>query len=386
MQELDRSGMDGNFVLSQLMQFTREQKLKEAIIKASELLSRGGASLADVEAVLADTLRARPLEYASGMRLSDYDRLLQFLDTQEAEFDSGIKLLDDHRIVPQRGTLFLLLAAKGKGKSWGLVHFGKRALLRRKKVLHISLEMREELVMMRYYQSLFATPRRPRDITVTHLQLQLNKLVGLRRESIAPPFDFTSKMLREELENHMERLGPRQLIIKQFPARKLTPQRLEAYLDSLKQTDGFEPDLLLLDYLGIMHTDAKNHRISLGITAEELRAIAVERNLALVTAHQVSKEGSEASLVKPQHIAEDWSIIWTADVNITLSQTTEEKRVNTARLFVGNARNEEDEFCVLITQNYAIGQFALQSMFMPVTKEYFALLDNDSQQPAEAAE
>jgi replicative DNA helicase len=156
----------------------------------------------------------------------------------------------------------------------------------------------------------------------------------------------------------------------------LSANGLRAYLDALESVHGFIPDMIILDYVGIMKTDEKNPRTSLGRMFEEFRAICVERNAAGVTAHQVSKMGADAQLVKATHVAEDWSLIMTADQAITYSQTPEEEKVGLARLFVAKARTEEDKFGVVITQSYKLGQFALSSA--PLDKTYEDYLEEVS--------
>jgi hypothetical protein len=119
---------------------------------------------------------------------------------------------------------------------------------------------------------------------------------------------------------------------------------------------------VIIDYPGIMKTDAKNHRISLGRLVEELRGLSQRRNFALAAAHQTNRISVNAELVKSTHVSEDWSAIGTADFVITFSQTSAEKQRGLARLFVDKARSESDKFGILVSQNYTTGQFCLESI------------------------
>lgn len=69
-------------------------------------------------------------------------------------------------------------------------------------------------------------------------------------------------------------------------------------------------------------------------------------------------------MVLDTHAAEDFSKIGTADCAITYSQTAAERQLGLARLFVSNARTDEDKFTILIAQAYATGQFCLDSLRM----------------------
>ena len=71
-----------------------------------------------------------------------------------------------------------------------------------------------------------------------------------------------------------------------------------------------------------------------------------------------------AKVVKDDMVAEDVSKIATADNVITYSQTEQERKLGLARLWVSNARNDEDKFMILISQCYAAGQFCLNSTLM----------------------
>src|ERR1019366_1638118 len=200
------------------------------------------------------------------------------------------------------------------------------------KVVHISLEMREELVAERYYQNLFSIPRREQDVDVTTFAMDNGRLIGLEKDTVIPDFYFRDKHgvfndeVRDELSERIEHYGTRftNIVVKSFPPRSLTANGIRAFLDNLEITQKFIPDLLILDYIGIMRTDERNHRISLGRAFEDFRAICVERNIAGVTAQQVSKAGSDSQFVRRTGVAEDWSLIGTADQIVTYSCTDAE--------------------------------------------------------------
>jgi hypothetical protein len=287
------------------------------------------------------------------------------LERKQNEFSTGIPLLDSHGFVPERGTVMLLIAGAGKGKSWGLIHLGKMAATRGKKVLHVSLEMSEEQVQQRYYQSFFAVPKRKQDVNIISISRDsLNRIDDLEQEAIDYDFHFASDFIREELEVHVElhRTHFKNILIKQFPPHLLTMNGLRAYLDNLEVTEKFIPDLVLLDYIGITKTDERNHRISLGHNLGQFRSIMVERNMAGVTAQQSSKAGVTSKYVAATDVAEDWSLIGTADRVLTYSRTAQEGKYGLARLYASKSRGDEDDFAILITQAYKVGQFVLDSV------------------------
>lgn len=371
--------INSKYVLDQLRTFTRMQRLKDAILKSAERLNaQQEFAIAEVEEIWQDLLRSQEVVFERGVTLSSVEGLVDYLEKKRNEFRTGIEHLDRAHIVPARQELFILLAPPGRGKSWGLVTLGKETIKDRKKVLHISLEMNEYEVLQRYIQSLWAITKREGLVSVTSLVFDNEEsgsdVIGFDYHDVDPKVTFQSTILLTELQSHVSLLGLKSeyLIIKQFPPHTLTAASLEAYMDMLEVREGFIPDLVIVDYAGLMKTDEKNHRISLGRQISGLRGIGVKRNQAIATAMQVSREGAQAAQVSTTHVSEDWSAIMTADVVVTLSSTEEEFKMGLARLYVGKARTEEDRFGVLITQNFKIGQFALMSALLK--QSYFDLI------------
>jgi replicative DNA helicase len=368
------------YVMNQLRTFSRMQRFKSAIIESADKInSNAQMALPEIEELWHNLLRQNEKDFNPGMRLTDIERVLERMKARSLEFTTGIKEFDARGIVPTRGTLTLWVAAAGRGKTWALVQAGKQALADRKRVLHISLEIDEEDVAQRYYQAIFNATKRVGNVDVTSFDTTLTKLDGLEVRNVRPEFGLYSEMAYEEIFGRMEHIGVRRfdnLIIKRFPPNALTVNALRAYLDTIEVTENFIPDMIIIDYVGIMKVDAKNLRTSLGHLVLDLRALMIERNAAGVTAHQSSKAGELAKVVKSTHIAEDWSIVATADQIITYSTTDREFRHGLGRLYVAKARTEEDRFALLITQSYKMGQFCIESH--PMQRAYYEYLDDIS--------
>jgi hypothetical protein len=360
--------MNTQYVMNQLRDHHELQRIKAAIVESAEKINNNEQmALGEVKEIWHALLRKQSIDFNPGMRLNDISPVLARLHELATEFRTGIHELDKRGIVPQRGKLLLLGGAAGRGKTWGLIHIGKQALMDRKKVLHISAEIDEEEVVGRYYQSLFSVPKRDTGaIEITQLEKDIDALEGFKRVVYTPTFNLMSGTAQIELQSHWEHLGKKgeNFIVKRFKPNEITGNALRAYLDTLETTEGFVPDLIIFDYLGLMKIDPKDKRGSLGFNCVELRSVAIERNCAMVTAHQLSKKGEEAPMAKGTHISEDWSIMGTADVVIIYSVTDLEFRYGLGRLYVAKARSEEDRFAILITQSYKVGQFCLESMFL----------------------
>lgn len=357
--------IDPEFVLRSTSQFIRVQTAKSVILEAAEKLDAQGVNgIQDVESLFHRFLTNREATLDRGLRLNELDKILEYFNNIHKEFRTGIRELDQANIVPVRSKLWLFVAPAKRGKTWALIQLGKMAFMDRKKVCHISLEIESEEVAQRYYQAMFGVSKRDEINKVSTLKFDKNGgLDQVVSQNVEVPFIFESPVIREELNTRINHFGTRvgNVLIKRFPMRSLTVEQLEAYLESLEALEGFIPDLVIVDYPGIMKTDAKNHRITLGRLVEELRGLAQRRNFALAAVHQTNRTGAGTELVTSTHAGEDWSVICTADFVVTYSQTKAEKRLGLARLFVDAARSELDNFGVLITQSYKTGQFVLES-------------------------
>lgn len=380
---LAKDSINGEYVISQLTKFIRQQHMKSAVVSAVEALENGDVDKAEVE--LQKGLSSQLITFEAGTHLSNPQQSLAFFDTAEHGIMTGVDELDKRDICPRPGEMFLVIAPPKRGKSWALIHFGKWALLQRKKVVHITLEMSEARVSMRYIQSLFSVAKREALVKTPRFLTEKGHLLDIQYEEIER-MTLKDKGIKAKLSSRIQREFRRRppLIIKQFPTGMLTVSGLRAYLDALERFHKFIPEVLIIDYPDLMQIDGDNIRTDTGKIYKDLRGIAVERNVALIVASQGNRSSSKAKIITDDMVAEDYSKIATADNVITYSQTEMEKKMGLARLFVSNGRNDEDKFVILIAQSYSIGQFCLDSTLL--TADYWTLIEQQSGKKKESDE
>jgi hypothetical protein len=359
-QELkEKSKLDPAIVLDNLDVFIQNKTFANDLIEASSLIESG-----DREA--AQRAARRQSSFAQqgtpGILLQDPKQSLSFLDRNEEYewFSSGISVLDKRNVRPERKTITFMIAASGRGKSHWLVSVGVGGLQFHHAVLHITLELSEELTARRYIQSIFSltkdqaeqirVPCFIKDDAGTVIEIQTEEFL---RESVVAKRKAIEKSLRE--------MHYPPFRIKEFPTAAFSTEQLTMYLDSLEKEKNFKPDLLIIDYADLMKLDAQALRIDTGRLYRELRGIAVSRNIALVTATQGNRESETSKFVGSTNVAEDWSKIGTSDNVLTYSQTPQEYQLGLARIYVAKSRNAADRFMVLVTQNYRVCQFAIDS-------------------------
>ncbi len=365
-----RKSIDADYVISEVHEFVAQQELKRSVYEAARIL-QSGASDASEQAVevLSKGASLKPTVFDPGVFLADTKRSLRFLkkEWKEKTLRTGIPELDNRFLGPSPGTIQYFIGLPGRGKTWWCIHLGKEAIIQRAKVCHVSLEISEERMLQRYFQSFFNLSKREGATPEAVLKFEDDRLIAIKKKrNVRARGSLDQRGMRKKLIKKIGKWGTKMenLVVKQFPMGQLTIPMLRSYLDLLESTCNFVPDLFILDYIDLMKLNPHYLRVELGEIGKDLRGIAVERNFAVVTPTQSSRRGVEKTFITEIDVAEDFSKIATADTVITYSQTKEEERLGLARLHVSKSRDEGANISVLITQNYNRGQFIIQSAEM----------------------
>ena len=191
----------------------------------------------------------------------------------------------------ESGTLNGVLAGTNGGKSIWLCDVASKSLSRGKNVLYLSLEMSEKNIMKR--------------IDANQMNLPIYKVDKLDEKT----FNTRINLLKDKING--------ELIVKQYPPRTMTSVHLRHLLDELKSKRGFIPDIICVDYLGIMDSatapTGSNTYIAQKHTAEELRALAIELQIPIWTAVQTNRSGMDNSDVGISNIADSLGVAMTLD-------------------------------------------------------------------------
>ena len=125
------------------------------------------------------------------------------------------------------------------------------------------------------------------------------------------------------------------LRLKSFPSYSAGVTDIRRYLDSLEAVEGFQPHVLVVDYLGAMaEPKGKSGRDVYDHNSKELKAIAEERKMVVVSAHQGSRQTLDSMNMRATDVPEDVRILANVDCLFGLNQTESEKDDNVIRLNV----------------------------------------------------
>ena len=365
--DLSDSGINKEYVVSCLNVFLNYQTFRDKLMELSPILKKTNPTEEDVSTLydaMSELTKQRQTTMDTGTWGADTQRLTDTGRDPADGFKTGIKELDKLGIGPWRKELLFLIGVAGRGKSWWLVHLGKTALVKGKKVCHITLEMSESLVHHRYVQSYFAAAKREMETVVANIEVDEDGMIehfGTRKYkpkfTMNRPEDFEA--ITKKIKAYKKRFN--RLNIKEFASGTLTVGELEAYLDMLERTQNFVPDILMIDYVDLMKLNRDNYRTSLGGIFVDIRGLAKKRNIAIVTVTQSNRQGVKAKEITEDLVSEDWSKIQTADTILSYTQSPHEAAYKLARISVLKARTDQSGQRILISQNYDTGQFCIRS-------------------------
>ena len=200
-------------------------------------------------------------------------------------------------------TLNIALAGTGVGKSLFMCHVAASALLNGKNVLYITLEMAEEKIAERIDANLLNVP--------------IQEIADL------------PKMMYESKVTKLSEKTQGTLIIKEYPTASAHAGHFRGLLNELAIKKSFRPDIIFIDYLNICASSryrgnsTVNSYSYIKAIAEELRGLAVEANVPIVSATQTTRSGYGSSDVELTDTSESFGLPATADLMFALISTDE---------------------------------------------------------------
>jgi replicative DNA helicase len=221
-----------------------------------------------------------------------------------------------------RKTLNIILAGTGVGKSLGMCHLAAADLSQGRNVLYITMEMAEERIAERIDANLF-------DVRIDELK------------------NLSSSAFSAKVKNVADRTKGK-LVIKEYPTASAHAGHFRALLHELKLKKKFTPDVIYIDYLNIC-ASSRIKGLSGGVNtyslikaiAEELRGLAVEFNVPIWSATQVTRGGYNSSDVELTDTSESFGLPATADLMIAFISTEELEKMN--QLMVKQLKNRYND-------------------------------------------
>lgn len=286
--------------------FCKDKAVYNAIIKSIKIIDgRDKTHNTDaIPSLLSSALGVTFDSHVGHDYLEDSDARFDFYHRVEEKIPFDIDLLN--KITNgglSKKTLNIILAGTGVGKSLAMCHFAASTLMQGKNVLYITMEMAEERIAER--------------IDANLLELTMDSLPYVEKRV------YDSRLDKVRNKTHGK------LIVKEYPTASAHAGHFRALIEELRMKRNFTPDIIFIDYLNI----CSSQRLRMGASvnsytyiksiAEELRGLAGEYKVPLVSATQTTRSGYANSDPGLEDTSESFGLPATADLMLALIATEE---------------------------------------------------------------
>jgi replicative DNA helicase len=299
------------FVKDKSLDFCRKQNLKKALLKAAEMLN-----YAKYDEIIEIVKQSVLLGFDKNIGLEYFDKDC-FNNRMREDMIKAIpspwppvnKILNCGLGFGAK-ELHVFLACVTRGKSHLLVQCGAEAIKRGFKVAHYTLELSELKTALRY-DSNFS------DIA----------------------FDEVKKF-KNIVWDRINQYSKNRLVIKEYPTKSASCGTIRNHLSKMK-LQGFIPDMIIIDYADLMKpaTSKKEKRFELESVYEDLRGLAVDYDVPILTASQATRDAADAEIITMESIAEAYLKAAVSDTIISLSRTISDIAHGMGRFYVPKNRS-----------------------------------------------
>ena len=299
------------WLTEQTEKFCQDKAIYNAIMESVSILDdkNGKKAKGEIPQLLADALGVSFDSNVGHDYMNDFEDRFDFYHRVETRvrFD-----LDIFNKITKGGlpikTLNIALAGTGVGKSLFMCHMAASCLSQGHNVLYITMEMAEEKIAER--------------IDANLLNIDLNELQSISRD------DYERKFEALKSKTHGK------FIIKEYPTASASTLHFRALLNELRLKKNFKPDIIFVDYLNICSSSRikpggnVNSYTYIKSIAEELRGLAVEFALPVVSATQTTRSGYSNSDPGLEDTSESFGLPATADFMFALVSNEELEALN----------------------------------------------------------
>ena len=294
-----------DWLVDETEKWCKERAVYLALLESISIHDGKGDKTRDsIPSLLTDALSVSFDPHVGHDYLNDATERYEFYHLKEERISFGLDYFDKITKggIPNK-TLNIALAGTGVGKSLFMCDFAAKAVLQGKNVLYITMEMAEERIAERI------------DANLLNVNIQ---------DIIEVP-----KPIFENKVTNIQNKTRGQLFIKEYPTASAHSGHFDALLKELQLKKSFCPDIVFIDYLNICASSRfrpgsnVNSYTLVKSIAEELRGLAVQYNLPIVSATQTTRSGYGSSDVNITDTSESFGLPATADLMFALISNDE---------------------------------------------------------------
>jgi replicative DNA helicase len=308
------------WLVEQTEKFCQDRAVYNAIMESVSILDSKNTTKnkGEIPKLLSNALGVSFDSHIGHDYIDDSDSRFEFYHKQESRISFDIDLLNKITKggLPNK-TLNICLAGTGVGKSLFMCHVAASCLTQGKNVLYITMEMAEERIAER--------------IDANLLNVSMDELRSMTKADYDRKFDTLKSKTHGKL------------IIKEYPTASANSLHFRSLLSELHLKKNFQPQIIFIDYLNICASSRikpganVNSYSYIKAIAEELRGLAVEFNLPIVSATQTTRSGFSNTDVGLEDTSESFGLPATADFMFALISTEELEQLN--QLMVKQLKN-----------------------------------------------
>ena len=295
------------WLLDQTETFCKDKAIYNAIMESISVIDgKGSKSRGALPGILTDALAVSFDPHVGHDFIENAPERWDFYHRKEIKVPFDIDLLNEAtKGGLSKKTLNIAMAGTGVGKSMFMCHCGSANLRDNKNVLYVTMEMAEEKIAER--------------IDANLMGMSIDEVHEL-------PEDVYEKKIARLKTNYMGKI-----VVKEYPTTGANVNHIRYLLNELKIKKSFIPDIIYVDYLNIMMSSRMKQGGSINSytyvksIAEELRGLAVEYNVPIVSATQTTRSGYTNSDVGLEDTSESFGLPATADLMFALISTDELK-------------------------------------------------------------
>lgn len=300
-----------DWLIDKTEKFCQEKAIYNAVLNSIHILD-GKDKVHDkgaIPKILSDALSISFDSSVGHDYLEDWDSRYEFYHRVEEKIPFDLEYFNKITKggLPSK-TLNIALAGTGVGKSLFMCHVASSCLVQGKNVLYITMEMAEEKIAER--------------IDANLLNVSLDSLQDLSKDM----YDKKVKRVKD--------MTVGKLIIKEYPTASASSSHFRTLLNELNLKRNFIPDIIFIDYLNICCSSRikpgsnVNSYTYVKAIAEELRGLAVEYNVPVVSATQTTRSGFTSSDPGLEDTSESFGLPATADLMFALISSEELENMN----------------------------------------------------------
>jgi replicative DNA helicase len=309
--KLEHEPVNEDWMMENTEKFCKDKAVYNAILKSISIIDGRDKTLTQdaLPSILSDALAVSFDSHVGHDYLDDHDSRYDFYHRVEEKIAFDLEMFN--KITKgglSKKTLNIALAGTGVGKSLFMCHVGASCLVQGKNVLYITMEMAEERIAER--------------IDANLLNLTMDELKVIDRDIFDSRIDKIAKKTQGKL------------IVKEYPTASAHAGHFRALLEELKLKRDFKPDIIFIDYLNICSSQRMKQGGSINsytyvkAIAEELRGLAVEYNVPIVSATQTTRSGYTNSDPGLEDTSESFGLPATADFMFALVSNEELEGLN----------------------------------------------------------